>query len=66
MSIPSMGGTGADTITLGAAANNASINLGGGNDTLTFGNFSNTATVGEYRADRRRHRQRQRHAVHAH
>ena len=40
-----IGGTGADTITLGTAAGNASINLGAGNDTLTFGNFTNTATV---------------------
>ena len=40
-----IGGTGADTITLGAAATNASIDLGAGSDTLTFGNFTNTATV---------------------
>ena len=39
------GGTGGDTITLGAAAQNASIDLMSGNDTLTFGNFTNTATV---------------------
>ncbi len=40
-----IGGTGADTITLGAVATNASIDLGAGNDTLTFGNFTNSATV---------------------
>ena len=39
------GSTGIDAITLGTAANNASINLAGGGDTLTFGNFANTATV---------------------
>ena len=32
-----LGGTGADTITLGTVAKNASINLGSGSDTLTFG-----------------------------
>ena len=40
-----IGGTGDDTITLGAAAASASIDLGAGNDTLTFGNFANSATV---------------------
>ena len=40
-----IGGTGGDAITLGTAANNASINLGGGGDTLTFSNFTNIATV---------------------
>ena len=40
-----IGGSGPDTITLGAAAANASIDLGGGNDILTFGNFANSATV---------------------
>jgi Ca2+-binding RTX toxin-like protein len=40
-----LGGTGADTITLGTTAANASIDLGAGNDVLTFGNFANTATV---------------------
>jgi len=40
------GGTGNDTITLGAAAVNASINLGSGTDVLTLGNFNNTATIG--------------------
>lgn len=41
-----IGGSGADAITLGAAAANASIDLGSGSDHLTFGNFSNTATIG--------------------
>ena len=40
-----IGGSGADTITLGAAATNTSIDLGAGNNTLTFGNFTNSATV---------------------
>ena len=40
-----IGGTGADTITLGAAAANASINLVPAATALTFGNFTNTATV---------------------
>ena len=40
-----IGGTGGDTITLGTAASNASIDLGAGSDTLTFSNFANTATV---------------------
>ena len=40
-----IGGAGADTITLGTAAANASIDLGAGNDTLTFGNFANAATI---------------------
>ena len=40
-----LGGTGADTITLGAAVANVSIDLGAGSDVLTFGNFTNTATV---------------------
>jgi Ca2+-binding RTX toxin-like protein len=40
-----IGGSGADTITLGTAAANASIDLGAANDVLTFGNFANSATV---------------------
>ena len=40
-----IGGTGADTITLGTAIANGSIDLGAGNDVLTFGNFANSATV---------------------
>ena len=32
-------------VTLGAAASNASFDLGAGADTLTFGNFVNTATL---------------------
>jgi Ca2+-binding RTX toxin-like protein len=40
-----IGSSGADTITLGSVAQNASIDLAGGNDTLTFGAFNNIATV---------------------
>ena len=40
-----IGGSANDTITLGAAASKASIDLGAGTDTLTFGKFANTATV---------------------
>ena len=39
------GGNGDDTITLGAAAVAASIDLAAGNDTLTLGNFANAATI---------------------
>ena len=45
MSKRCLGGAGDDTIILGAAASNASIDLRGGNNVLTFGNFANTATV---------------------
>ena len=40
-----IGGTGADTITLGTAMADGSVNLGSGVDTLTLGNFSNTGTI---------------------
>ena len=40
-----IGGAGTDTITIGNAANNASISLGAGSDTLTFGIYANSATV---------------------
>src|SRR6202042_428557 len=40
-----LGGTGADTVTLGTQAINASISLGAGADKLTVGAFVNTATV---------------------
>ncbi len=39
------GGSAADTITLGAAATNATIDLGVGSDKLTLGNFANDLTV---------------------
>ena len=40
-----IGGTGADTITLGAAITHGSIDLGSGADTLTFGNFTDSVTL---------------------
>ena len=52
------GGSGNDSITLGAAASNASIDLGAGNDALTLGAFANTATISQYRDDHRWRRRR--------
>ena len=45
MSKPLIGGTGNDTITLGTAVINGSVDLGTGSDTLKLANFTNRVSV---------------------
>ena len=45
MSRPLIGGSGNDTITLGTAVINGSVDLGAGNDTLKLANFTNPVSV---------------------
>ena len=60
------GGTGADTVTLGASVTGALINLGSGTDNLTLANGTNSLTVSGVESTHRRRRRRHRHLGRSH